>query len=79
MMSISPKFNDELQAALDNFMQLLQEDLHKFLGEGASFIAKVNIELGTAVENRYKLEQYQKKVQKLVDSVPKEFKPRVVK
>lgn len=66
----------ELQDSLNNFMELLQNDIYDHLGDGIPFIAKVDIKLGVQKENESKLQSYQHRILSLVNNVPREFTPR---
>ncbi len=62
--------NQELQASLNNFMRLLKEDIHKFLGKDIPFLAKIDLQIGVEAKDNAKIQGYLPIAQKLMGSVP---------
>lgn len=65
----------DLQLALNNVMDQLNQAMYKHLGKDIQFMVKLDIQLGVQKGNELKLKEFQIKLQEMLEAMPKEFNP----
>ncbi len=74
-MSSNDQAYEDLEVAYKNFMSKLQDDIQLHLGKDVPFMIRVDIKLGVEQKNEKKIKIYEPKLNKLINSLPKEIKP----
>lgn len=66
----------DLQLALNNVMDQLNKAMHAHLGNDVKFMVKLDIQLGVQKDKQNELKIFQRKLQEMLEMMPKEYNPK---